>query len=92
MLSTIAWHSQSVVLSPVGYEAPVTGNPVSAEKVTKPQVHVGPKWYGAAWRGSVQNRLPRHIVTGLLSFLHALIIESVSHQSECTQRQSPAKC
>ena len=70
MFGTIAWQSQTVVLSrggllyfskldgPLGYEAPVTGNSVSVEKETKPQVHVGPKWYGAAWRGSVPGRLP----------------------------------
>ena len=68
MFGTIAWQSQTVVLSrggllyfskldgPLGYEAPVTGNSVSVEKETKPQVHVGPKWYGAAgaWIGSRQ--------------------------------------
>ena len=44
---------------PLGYEAPVTGNPVSVEKETKPQVHVGLSGtVRAAWRGSVPGKLP----------------------------------
>ena len=74
-LETQPWSCHVEVLrfdGPSGIRSIRSRQPCSDEMGTEPQVHDGPKWYGAAWRGSVPKgcilRLLDHLLPGLLSF------------------------